>query len=68
MSEIAANANPPGFFRQLVMGPGGLPDEAAVSYLVAQAVIVAGTIYNTIITSHFPILDFTGQRRRENRS
>ncbi len=49
-----------GFWRGLVTGPGGLPDEAAFSYLAAQGIIVAGTIYNTIIGHHFPILDFIG--------
>lgn len=46
------------FFRALVTDKSGQFDEAAFSYLVAQGCIIAGFIYNTIVTKHFDAVEF----------
>jgi hypothetical protein len=44
----------------LVAGPNGAVDEAAVSWVAIQAVFLAGTVFNTILARHFPMMDFIG--------
>ena len=46
------------WFNQLVTGPGGLPDEGAVGYLLAQLAGLGGVVYQTIHTGVFPFVDY----------
>ena len=42
-----------GFLGQLVLGPGGIYDESALVFLVAQAAVLVFHFINGIINKHF---------------
>jgi hypothetical protein len=49
------------FWKALITGPGGLPDEVAFSYLyICQPVVTAAFIANGVLARHFALLDYCG--------
>jgi hypothetical protein len=48
------------FWRALVTGPGGIPDEAAFVFLGIQPLVVFGSVFNALHTGHFAFADVVG--------
>ena len=47
-------------WRALITGPGGLPDEAALVFLLLQPLFFFGVVFNAVKTGHFAYLDVSG--------
>jgi len=46
------------FLKNLIAGPGGTPDEAALCFLLAQIAAIIGAFLDTWLQHSFPFRDF----------